>query len=104
MADERVLERVEELEKAFKSLATLPGKVSDLEGRVGSLELQIAQLRTEVTGGFSAFHQELASTRNDLLEVIESSSRATGELFRDTWAQMRMLHEDVIERIKRLGE
>ena len=104
MADDLVLERVEKLEKAFASLATLPGEVADLKGRVGSLELQIVQLRTEMTEEFSAVHQEMASTRNGLLEVIESSSRATEALFQETWAQTRTLHEDVIERIKHLGD
>jgi hypothetical protein len=28
----------------------------------------------------------------------------TGEMFKETWSQMRMLHEDVIERIKHIGE
>ncbi len=110
MADDLVLERVEKVEKAFASLATLPrevadltGVVADLKGRVGSVESQIVQLRTEMTEEFSALHQEMASTRNGLLEVIESSSRATEALFEETWAQMRTLHEDVIERIKNIG-
>ena len=108
MADDLVLERVEKLEKAFASLATLPGKVTDLEGRVGGLELQIVQLRTEMTEEFSAVRAdlrgELTAVRNDILEIIESSSQAIGEMFRETWSQMRMLHEDVIERIKQLGD
>jgi hypothetical protein len=102
MSDDLVLERVENLEKALASLATLPGEVADLKGRVGGLELQIVQLRTEMTEEFSAVHEEIASTRNGLLEVIESSSRATEALFQETWAQTRTLYEDVIERIKHL--
>jgi hypothetical protein len=111
MADDAVLKRVEKLEKTLKSLATLPGEVADLKGRVGTLELQIVQLRTEMTDGFSAVHVELrrlqdglASTRREVLEIFDSSSRATAELFRETWSQMRVLHEDVISRIKALGE
>jgi predicted nucleic acid-binding Zn-ribbon protein len=118
MADDLVLERVKKLEKAFASLATLPREVADLTGeaadlkrRVGSLEVQIVQLRAEMTEEFSAvrvdlrsLHEKLASTRSDILEVIESSSQATGELFREVWSQVRMLHEDVIERIKHLGD
>jgi hypothetical protein len=106
-----VIERVEKLERTAESLAELPGQMTALagrmgqvearlgqvEGRVGSLELQIVQLRTETKEGFSA-------VRSDLLEVINSSARATQELFTQTWTQMRVLHEEVIERVKRLGE
>ena len=104
MADGRVLERVETLEKAFESLATLPAKVADLESRVGGLELQIVRLHTEMTVEFSAVHEEIASTRNGLLQVIESSSRATEALFQEIWAQTRTLHEDLIDRLKHLAE
>jgi predicted nucleic acid-binding Zn-ribbon protein len=111
MADDLVVERVKKLEKAFASLATLPREVADLKGRVGSLEVQIVQLRAEMTEEFSAVradlrsvHEQLASTRSDILEVIESSSQAAGELFREVWSQVRMLHEDVIERMKHLGD
>ena len=47
--------------------------------------------------GFSAF-------RIDFLEVFDAGSRATEALFKQTWAQMGTLHEDVISRITRLGE
>jgi predicted nucleic acid-binding Zn-ribbon protein len=115
MADDLVLERVEKLEKAFASLATVPGEVADLNGRVGNLEVQIVQLRAEMTAEFSAVRadlrdvhdglaSEIASTRSNILEIIESSSQATGEMFKETWSQMRMLHEDVIERIKHISE
>jgi hypothetical protein len=64
---------------------------------------------------FSAVRREAAETRDNLLEVIESSSQATlrlfGDLrtemragFADLGAQMHSLHEDVIDRIRRLGE
>src|SRR4026207_2311809 len=42
--------------------------------------------------------------RIDLLQVFDAGSRATEALFKETWAQMRTLHEDVISRIARLGE
>jgi hypothetical protein len=100
MAGDPVIERVEKLEKVVESLAEMPERMTAIEGRVGSLELQIVQLRTEMNEGFSALHGEIqdvrgevVSTRNDILEVVESSSRAT-----------RVLHEEVISRIARLGE
>jgi CHASE3 domain sensor protein len=117
---------VEKLEKVVESLAELPqrmtalgGRFDRLEGRVGSLELQIVQLRTEMKDGFSA-----------VLEVVESSSQASQQLHDDgraemrqlfkenrerleraiaegdeaTRTQMRVLHEDLVSRIARLGE
>jgi hypothetical protein len=104
MADDLMMERVEELEKAVESLAELPqrmttldGRMGHLEGRVGSLELQIVQLRTEMKDGFSAL-------RGEFLEVFDAGSRATEMLFKETWALMRTLHEDVISRLARIGE
>ena len=91
---------MEKLEKTVASLAEMPRQLTDLNGRVGQLELQIVQLRTEMNEGFSALHGEIqdvrgevVSTRNDILKVVESSSRAT-----------RVLHEEIISRIARLGE
>jgi len=71
---------------------------------------------------FAAVRRELARTRDDLLEAIEAGSQARlrmfGEVREDIRAfrqetnsrfdglstQMRVLHEDVIERISRLGD
>ena len=78
-------------------MTAVEDRVGGLEGRVGSLELQIVQLRTEMRDGFSA-------VPSDFLEVFDAGSRATEALFKETWAQMRTLHEEVISRIARLGE
>ena len=119
------MERVEKLEKTFESLAHIPrrmtaiedrvggledrvggleSRVGSLDGRVGSLELQIVQLRTEMREEFSAVRKEAAATRTDLLGVFDAGSRATEALFKETWAQIRTVHDDVISRIARLGE
>jgi hypothetical protein len=118
MADIPLVKRVEKLEKTLESLADIPrrmtvveerlggleSRVGSLDGRVGSLELQIVQLRSEMRDGFSAVRQEAATMRSDLLQVFDAGSRATEALFKETWAQMRTLHEDVTSRIARLGE
>jgi hypothetical protein len=118
MAGESVIERMARLEKTLESLADIPrrmtaiedrvggleSRVGGLDGRVGSLETQIVQLRAEMRDGFSAFRKDVAGTRSDLLEVFDAGSRATEALFKETWAQMRTLHEEVISRIARLGE
>ena len=149
MAHDPVIERVEKLEKTVAALTSLPGEVSQLSRRVGTMESQIVQLRTEMKGEFSAVRGELAEvrgglaevrsgladvrgglaevrgdlaeTRDNLLGVIESGSQATQQVFNEVRqdigafrqetntrfdglsTQMRVLHEDVIERISRLG-
>jgi chromosome segregation ATPase len=156
MAHDPVIERVEKLEKTVAALTSLPGEVSQLSRRVGTMESQIVQLRTEMKGEFSAVRGELAEvrgglaevrgglaevrsgladvrgglaevrgdlaeTRDNLLGVIESGSQATQQMFNEVRqdigafrqetntrfdglsTQMRVLHEDVIERISRLG-
>ncbi len=40
-------------------------------------------------------HGALASTPNDIRQAVESSTRATEELFKQTWALMRTLHDEV---------
>jgi len=104
MADDPVIEPVEKLEKTLESLAEIPRRMTAVEDHVGSLELQIGQLRSEMHDECSAVRREAAATRSDLLEVFDAGSRATEALFKETWAQMRTLHEDVISRITRLGE
>ena len=79
------------------------------------------QLRTEMKDEFAAVRRELAQTRDNLLEAIESGSQARQQMFDEVRedirafrqetntrfdglsTQMRVLHEDVIERISRLG-
>jgi hypothetical protein len=92
-----------------------------IEGRVTNVESQISQLRADVRDGFSAAGRGLGDTRDAILEVIDSGSKATqrlydegreemrklfgdlkGELKSDiaqTRADMRMLHEDLVSRI-----
>jgi phage shock protein A len=117
---ERVVER---LERTVDSLVTLPREVRALgrrlirvEARTGAIELQIVQLRTEMRGGFSAASRELRQAKNDLLDVIDSSSKATQSMFDDvskdlgeirktvaTAEEMRRLHNVVLERLEQVG-
>ena len=114
MAHEPVIERVEKLEKTVAALTSLPGEVSQLSRRVGTMESQIVQLRTEMKDEFSAVRRELAETRDVLLEAIETGSQARQKMFDEVRqetntrfdglsTQMRVLHEDVIDRISRRG-
>jgi predicted RNase H-like nuclease (RuvC/YqgF family) len=121
MAHDPVMIRVEELEKTVAALTGLPGEVSQLSRRVSTLKSETVHLRTEMKGECSAVRHELAGTRDDLLAVIETGSHATQQMFDEVredirafrqetasrfdglGTQMRVLHEDVIERISRLG-
>ena len=71
--------RVDRLEKRVNSLEQLPPRMT-------ALESQIVQLRAEMHDEFSAIRQEM---------------RAGDE---ETRTLMRVLHEDVINRIALLGE
>jgi predicted nucleic acid-binding Zn-ribbon protein len=65
------------LEQKVETLERLPGQVA-------ALVTQIAQLRVEVRDEFSAIRAEMAAGDEE------------------TRTLMRILHEDVVERIKRL--
>lgn len=130
MAEDLLEDRVKRVEETFGKLVRLPDRMDGLglrmdgldrrmdgldrrlqgvEGRVGQVEWQIVQLRTDMGDGFSA-----------VLEVIDSSSKATQALYDDgrrevrdlfgdlknevraTRTQMLALHEDLVERIKSL--
>ena len=89
MATQDLEKRVENIEETLRVLVTVParlggreGQVGRLEGRVGGLETQFLQSREEVRLEFSA---------------IRDGQERLG-------SQMRMLYEDLVERIKRLGE
>ena len=79
MSPESLRVRMERLERRVEILEQLPDRVS-------AIESQIVQLRDEVKSEFSA-------TRTLIREVDEDARR-----------YMRVLHEDVIQRIATLGE
>jgi len=70
--------------------------LKDLPARMTAVEAQIVQLRDEMRGGFSA-----------MLSRFEAQDAKIERLFGDIGdisRQMRVLHEDTIERIARLDE
>ena len=96
-------ERVTNLEKLAETLAPLPDDVRGLKVRVGAVESQIVQLRTDLDDRTTA-----------ILQVIDSSSKATQRLVdevlvavregdQETPREMRVLHEDLVNRISLLG-
>ena len=79
MSQDTLTVRVKRLEHRVEILEQLPGRVS-------ALESQIVRLRDEI-------HSEFSAMQTVIRDVDE-----------DTRRYMRMLHEDLIERIARLSE
>ena len=89
-------DRVKKLEKALESLAEVPrqltglgDRVEGLADRVTKVESQIVQLRTDTRDGFTA-----------VLEVVDSSSKATQKLYDDGRDEMRKLFGDLKGELK----
>lgn len=81
---------MDNVERRVEVLGRLPERVS-------SLESQIVLLRDEMRSEFSAVRADAAETRRVLTERMES-------LFDANERHMRLLHEDLVERIARIGE
>ena len=94
MAQESLERRMDRLEGRTEILEQLPERVT-------ALESQILQLRDEMRNEFSATRAEARAgdeeTRRVLTERMES-------LFDAHERHMRLLHEDLVERIARSGE
>jgi hypothetical protein len=101
MTPQTLTNRVEILERKVEGLAKLPD-------RVGALELQVSQLRTEMRGEFSAVRTETRELtdglRREMRELNEETRRELSGRIEDLGTQMRVLHEDVISRIALLDE
>jgi cell division protein FtsB len=93
--------RVEVPEEKVAALEELPA-------RVASLETQIVQLRTEMSGEFSAVRHEMRALTNETraeIQAVDAGLRAEMRtLEQRLGTQMRVLHEEVIERIARLDD
>ena len=85
-----VASSLERLETRVTELEELPARVDDLTG-------QIPQLRAEMGSEFSAVRGQIAAltTRVDVMP---------GEITRDVMVQVRILHDDVIDRLKIIQE
>jgi hypothetical protein len=105
MPDATLVHRIEILERKVESLELLPARMT-------ALESQILQLGEDMRGEFFAVRREMATTvdalRTELIERISQLEERLGERLRsgdeETRRYMRVLHEDVIERISRVQE
>jgi hypothetical protein len=59
---------MDSLEETLEPLRQLPARMTSLETRIGGLESQVLQLRTEMRGEFAAIHSEISTlaTKDDL--------------------------------------
>jgi len=94
MARESLEQRMDRLERRVEILERLPERVT-------AVESQIVLLRDEMRSEFSAVRTDIRTgdeeTRRMLTERMES-------LFDANQRHMRLLHEDLVERIARMGE
>lgn len=101
-------DRLEDVEGRFEKveglLENVQGRLEDVDGRLGTVETQIVLLRADL---------EVRTT--EILHVIDAGSNATQSMFEEVLAavrsgdeqtrrEMRVLHEELVERISRLGE
>jgi len=61
MARQTLTKRVEILEKSMADMASLPGQVERIDGRLDRAEVQFLQFRAEVRGEFSAIRTEVSN-------------------------------------------
>ena len=85
-------ERMDNLERMVEPLRELPDRMT-------RVEVQIVQLRTEMSSEFSAIRRDMA-TKEDLSKYVTKDDIAKFA----TKDEMRMLHEDLVDRLKVLGE
>jgi hypothetical protein len=89
-------ERVEILEQKVGDLQTLPD-------RVGALESQILQLRSEMHDGFSAILLRLDGHDQRFVGVDQRFDQIDVR-FEETHRFMRVLHEEIISRLSLIEE
>jgi archaellum component FlaC len=121
MAKATLTQRVEALEHKVHGLATLPARVGAVErelkefradvdaefGRVhaefGRVHVEFGKVHTELAGGrdeFATVRDEFATVRSEFA-TVRSEIRQGDE---ETRRYMRVLYEDLVERIKIMGE
>ncbi len=88
--------RMDNLEKIVEPLRGLPDRVT-------ALEVQVVQLRTEMRDESSAIRRDMV-TKDDLVGFATKDDLAAAVAPLATKAEMRMLHEDLVERLKVIGE
>jgi hypothetical protein len=94
MPDATSIHRIEILERKVEGLELLPVRMT-------ALESQILQLDKDMRAEFSAMRQEMATAVSELEQRLSERISSGDE---ETRRYMRVLHEDVIERLSRIQE
>jgi hypothetical protein len=101
MPDTDLLRRIEILEQKVEGLELVPARMT-------GLEWQILRLDNDMRAGFSAIRQDVATAIDALrAELIERMSQLSEQIStgdEETRRYMRVLHEEVIDRISRIQE
>ena len=79
-------------------------QLKDVPERVGRVESQILQLRTEMKDGFSAIRDEMRELREDIRVGVEESQNLTKGLHAEAMEAVSTLRHDAVERLDRLLE
>ena len=93
MAKATLTQRVEVLEHKVNGLATLPV-------RAGAVERELKEFRADVEAEFGKVHAELALVRDEFAPVRTEIREGDEE----TRRYMRVLYEELIGRIRTMGE
>ena len=98
MPNKSLEERMDNLERRVEVLEQLPDRVT-------ALETQIVLLRDEMRSEFSATRQELREEiRAGDEETRRELTKQMHDLFEASERHMRVLHEDLVQRISTIAE
>jgi len=89
MPDELLSDRVERLENTVEGFQTLPADVAALGERVGSVETQILQLRTEMSSEFSDVRSEMRTEFADVRSEMRTEFAAVRSEMQTEFAAVR---------------
>ena len=108
MATPKLLNRLEMLEVKVSALEALPARIDALTVQIGeqreALDRAVSALRGEVVSCREDLRQEIAGVRDELRREITGARDELRQQIADARTHMLVLHEEVLERIKRIGE
>jgi hypothetical protein len=106
------LDRLEILEVKVSALEALPARIDALTVQIGeqreALDRAVSALCGQIASCRDDLRQEIAGVRDDLRQEIlgirDELRQLMHSLNSETRTHMLVLHEEVLERIKRVGE
>ena len=105
MTSRPIEKRVETLENTVMGPGGVLEQLGELRSDVADLSTQFLQFRDETRAEFSAVHQKLSGVDQKFLAVDQQFSAVRAEIKagdEETRRYMRVLHEEVIDRLTRL--